>query len=143
MTRLLTIIALLFATPVSAEKLTLRNGEEYEVRTTLACTVLNHITVRMDDFGISSHEYSKNLSSSPTIVKMLINGDLVIGLDHFKRYLYPKESNEGFFIWGKHMQIELKQTDFGLLMIWNERDGSWASGKNKFSSTHRWLRCSQ
>ena len=48
MTRILTIIALLFATPAWAEKLNLF-GKEYEVRTTLTCTVLSDIQVRSEN----------------------------------------------------------------------------------------------
>ena len=144
MTRILTIITLLFATPAWAEKLNLL-GKEYEVRTTLMCTVLSDITVRMDDFDISSRQYDEDTLKTidPTVVKLLVNGDLVIGLDRFKRYLGQKGSDEGFFIWSRLQQIELKKTDLGLLMIWNERDASWASGKFKIWSEHKWFRCSK
>jgi hypothetical protein len=144
MTRILTIIALLFATPAWAEKINLF-GEEFEVRATLSCIVLSDIEVRMDDFNISSRQYEEDTLKlfDPTIVKMLANGDLVIGLDRFKRYRGKKESNEGFFIWTSLQQVELTQTGLGLLMIWNERDGMEDNGKYRIWSEHRWYRCSQ
>ena len=99
----------------------------------------------MDDFDISSRQYDEDTLKTidPTVVKLLVNGDLVIGLDRFKRYLGQKGSDEGFFIWSRLQQIELKKTDLGLLMIWNERDASWASGKFKIWSEHKWFRCSK
>lgn len=144
MTRILTIIALLFATPAWAEKINLF-GEEFEVRATLSCIVLSDIEVRMDDFNISSRQYEEDTLKlfDPTIVKMLANGDLVIGLDRLKRYRGEKESNEGFFIWSNLMQAELKQTKIGLLMFLNERNSQPFDGKYRIWSEHRWYRCSQ
>jgi hypothetical protein len=143
MTRILTIIALLFATPAWTAETVSLYGKEVKVRETLACKALSEISVRMDDFNISSNQYSQdNLKEfEPITVAMLADGDLAIGSDRLRRQTGQKESNEGFFMWGNLMQAELKQTKVGLLMFFNEGDSRQSDGKYRIWTNHKWYRC--
>ncbi len=144
MTRLAIIFSLLFATNAASETIKVL-GKEYQVRERLSCAILSDIKVSMDDFGLTSLETSKAFleRKTPLTVNYLDTGDLIIGLDRYKRQTGSIDRLEGFFNWGSLMQAEIKKTDKGLLMFLNGRDASWAGGTYSIWTEHQWFRCSK
>lgn len=147
MTRTLLIIALLFSTPAWAETIVLLQGGKentYEVREKLICDPINEVRVKMDDIEIDTSMSGKDSlrASSSTILTFLENSDLVIERDYFERLEGREDSINGSFHWGSLNQVEIKTTDnLGILMIQNQRNSSWATGRYVIWTTHKWFRC--
>lgn len=147
MKKYLLLLVMSFSTPAWAETIVLLQGGKentYEVRKKLICDPISEVVVKMDDIDIDALSLGKDAlkASSSTILTFLENGDLVIERDYFDRLEGREDSINGFFHWGSLNQVEIKTTDnLGILMIQNQRNSSWATGRYVIWTTHNWFRC--